>query len=103
MDDNKILELIDERALLHPQDPKISEYWDEIIKAMGNDENKIIKFINGLDEYYLSYMIEMLDDLASKLKSENYILAIEELAKKHPDVNPNWDIDIRCIKHLARA
>lgn len=80
---------------LHLEDPKISDYWDEMSGLLTKDENATIEFLmscndaHTIDDISSSFM-----DISHKLQSQKFIACLDVLEKKFPEI---------LLKHMVAA
>ncbi|WP_432663713.1 hypothetical protein R9X47_24400 [Wukongibacter baidiensis] len=87
-------EIINERAVLHPNDPVVYEYWDRLTKILSIDLKETIKFLRSCNEEEILWISEVFEDVAYNLQSQEYINCLEELDEKYPHLNLTSDIKI---------
>ncbi|WP_141215576.1 hypothetical protein [Hahella sp. CCB-MM4] len=74
--------------VLHKEDPKIYEYWDQLTECLIEDRNETLSFIKAIDnEEVAEDLSTVFDDVALTLQDERFIAAIEELSDKFPEAN----------------
>lgn len=86
--------LLDERAKLHPNDPKIENYWDKISSLLGKDLSSTITVFYSLSENHILLLSEVFDDIAIALQSYDFICALRELENKFPNIDISSSISI---------
>ena len=85
---DKVVQLIEQRKKLHPNDEfHIYKYWEEISSFMSINEGYTTQFLNECDKETVDWLSEIFEDLSEKLKSKNIILVLENLDNKFPDLN----------------
>lgn len=50
--------LITERKNLHPDDPKINDIWEQLIKIFSKDEHYTVQYLNNCSEDNLEWISE---------------------------------------------
>lgn len=90
----KVEQLIEDRKNFHPNDDfRTYEYWEKISDFMAIDEKSTIKFLNECDKETAFWMSEVFEDLSKRFRSENVIIAFENIDKKFPDLNLTSFVD----------
>lgn len=80
---------------LHPEDPKVYECWGELTELLSRDESSTISLLNGLNDVdVIEDLSSVFDDVAKNLQSKEFIVCIESLQKKHPDL---------MLEHMVQA
>ena len=73
---------------LHPEDPKVYEYWDEMTYYLVQNKDTTITLVDSVDdESFAENISSVFDDVATKLQSENFIESIERLGERFPKAN----------------
>ena len=86
--ESKLREIIKKIHLLHPEDPKVYEYWDAMTRYLTQDKAQTIEFVNNIESAELASEISsVFDDVASIFQDENFIAALELLQNKFPEEN----------------
>lgn len=52
----KIKELIKEREMLHPDDPRMEDYWNMLTEELIASEDDTIEFINNCNEHDIYWL-----------------------------------------------
>lgn len=76
----------------HINDPSKMDDLYEISRLLSKSETETLQILKGLDENAISWIAPFFDDISSKLQSQEFILCIQELAKKFPSIHQE-DID----------
>lgn len=72
---------------LHPEDPKIYDYWGDLTRILTIDEKETIRFLNDLeDENAVNIISSVFDDVALQLKSPDLLRCLESLQVKFPNL-----------------
>ena len=85
--------LIHERSVLHINDPRISDYWTQIVEVLENDEQIMIEVLNKCTETEIYWLCEIFDDIAFKFPTTKYINTLLEIQKKYPEIDMTVDIE----------
>ena len=81
---SKITEKIE---LLHINDPKIMDYWDEMASLLITSEAETIKLIDNLDDQRkVDDISSVFEEISSGLQSKEFIKCIERLERRFPDL-----------------
>jgi len=88
----KVEGLINERKKLLPDDPKITEIWEELANIFSKNEKLTIEYLNGYSEAQLEWISEVFEDISENLQSKEFIVSLEKLQKKFPDLDLEMDI-----------
>ena len=83
----EIREIINNRKKLHPNDPKVEEYWEELTEVLVRDESETIDFLNECSEEDISWISEVFEDISEQLNSIVFIKALEKIEKKYPNLD----------------
>lgn len=71
VDKKKIKKIITERKSAHINDPDIEKkYWFPILKALGDNEDDIIEYLETLDDDTASWFNEIYEELTEKFPGE---------------------------------
>ncbi|MBF2349237.1 hypothetical protein IBB80_08860 [Listeria marthii] len=76
--------LITERKNLHPDDPKINDIWEQLIKIFSKDEHYTVQYLNNCSEVF--------EDISKNLQSEKFIDELNLLNLKFPNLDLEMDI-----------
>lgn len=83
----EVYSIIDKIKALHPEDPKINDYWDELTEVLSADEQATINFLYSLeDKEAVNHISSVFHDVAYRLQSPAFIKCIESLIPKFPDL-----------------
>ena len=99
IDSNKIARIIDLRASLRSDDPKISDYWQQLKDILTMDISETIEYLQKCSEHEAYWVSEVFDDIAEVFGSEEIIRVFKGLAKKYPKIDFTKDIE-HAIKAL---
>ncbi len=86
MDKNIIIELINERKALHPNDPTIEKYWIKLTEILSKDSTETIELFDNCSEEEIMYLSEVFEDVAYNLQNTSYIECLERLLLKYPNI-----------------
>ncbi len=78
--------LYNERKQLHINDPSVYDHWKKIADFMASDEKGTLKLLDECDSETALWFSEIFDDLSERLKSMNFIKALEKLDEKFPNL-----------------
>jgi len=90
----KIRKVIGERALLHDNDPRIEQKWEELIALLSEDENLTLNFLQVCTKMELLFVSEVFEEVAYNLQSKKYIELLYSLDQRFPDLNLKTHIQI---------
>lgn len=93
LDYERIRSLIHKRSGLHPNDPRIDEYWVKIASILSIDERLTIDFMEQCSEEEIKWIAEVFDDISFNLQSITFIQFIKELRVKFPGLDLSVDIE----------
>lgn len=88
-----IKNLIQERSKLHPDDPRIQNYWNLLTKMLSENENDTIEFLNECEESELYWLSEIFEDISQNLRSINFVKFLHTLKDKFPSLDLDVDIE----------
>jgi len=88
-----IKNLIQERSKLHPDDPRIQNYWNLLTKMLSENENDTIEFLNECEESELYWLSEIFEDISQNLQSINFVKFLHTLKDKFPNLDLDVDIE----------
>jgi hypothetical protein len=83
---NEVERLYNERRQLHNNDSRVYEQWEKIADFMASNEEQTIKLLDECDSEAALWYSEVFDDISERIKSENFIKALEKLDIKFPDL-----------------
>lgn len=83
----KIIDLLESKELKESQ---ISEHLDQIVDLLSENEDETLSLLEEVNENQAYWLVTTFEELAFTFQSEEFIAAIENLAKKYPDIQ---DID----------
>lgn len=92
IDKNKIIEILAERCQAGLNDCAAEACRKRMIEEMGEDEDEIIGFLDGLEDDDLYEISETFQDLAEKLKSDTLTEKLWGVQRNHPDAKISGDI-----------
>ncbi|RKZ45885.1 MAG: hypothetical protein DRR00_25530 [Candidatus Parabeggiatoa sp. nov. 3] len=82
-----IYAIISKIEKLHFEDPKVYDYWDDLAQVLSADEKATIQFLSrSEDKEIIDHICSVFDDVAYNLNSHEFILCIESLQTKFPDL-----------------
>jgi len=83
----ELTEIIKKIEALHPEDPRIYNYWDELTEVLSANEAETVCFLDHLnDKEIANHISSVFYDTACRLKSAKFITSIEKLVKRFPDL-----------------
>ena len=87
--------LVEQVNELHPEDPKVYEYWDKLAELLSKDESSTISLLNDLDDgSIVEDLSSVFDDISRNLQSKDFIKCIDSLEKRYPDL---------MLEHMVQA
>ncbi|MGN7942055.1 hypothetical protein [Virgibacillus sp. 6R] len=89
---DELTTLINKRKNSHPDDPSISDIWNEMVNILKDNENETISLLNKCDKEELYWLSEIFEDLSYKFQSKRFIECLLELQEKYPDIELEEDI-----------
>lgn len=90
----KATDLICEGILLDMNDPSIAVIWDELTSLLSVDVEKTINYLNECNNLEIEFLSAVFEDIAYNLKSNRYIMEIENLKNKFPNLNLDSIVDL---------
>ncbi|MET1255835.1 hypothetical protein [Aliikangiella maris] len=92
---SEIKVIVEQVNKLHPEDPKVYEYWEKLTELLSKDECSTISLLNDLDDSEIvEDLSSVFDDVSKNLQSNDFILCIESLEKRYPDL---------MLEHMVQA
>lgn len=92
---NKIEAIINKIEKLDINDSKIYDYWNKLTMILAENEEATLKFLRETNnENVIDNLSSVFADVSNKLKSQNYIIVLNELEKKFPHL---------LLKHMVEA
>ncbi|WLQ16696.1 hypothetical protein O5O45_12285 [Hahella aquimaris] len=83
----EVKSLVVEVNKLHPEDPKVYEYWEKLTELLSKDESSTLSLFNDLDDSdIVEDLSSVFDDVSRNLQSKDFILCIESLERRYPDL-----------------
>jgi hypothetical protein len=80
---------------LHHEDPNVYEYWEKLTELLSRDESSTISMLNDLDDSdVVEDLSSVFDDVSRNLQSKDFILCIESLEIRYPDL---------MLEHMVQA
>lgn len=92
MNNELIIQLINERSELHPDDLRIREYWAKITEYLSKNVLETINFLSNCSEKELFWLREVFEDISSNLQSKDFIDCLKKLQAKYPNLDMETDI-----------
>lgn len=89
----RIEELIQIRKEMHPDDPNITNIWNELASLLSQNIDDTVKIISELSRDEVYWVSEVFEDISENLMSQEFINCIESLAKKYSDIDISDDIE----------
>lgn len=90
----KATDLICEGILLEMNDPSIAVIWDELTSLLSVDSEKTINYLNECNNKEIEFLSAVFEDIAYNLKSNRYIMELENLKNKFPNLNLDSIVDL---------
>ena len=72
---------------MHPNDPSIEKYWDELIELLSENESETINYLKHCTKNEAEWVSEVFEDIAYNLQSNAYIESLQKINVKYPDLN----------------
>ena len=88
----EVIKTTKEKRKLHLNDPAISKYWDKLIELLSVDLEDTKYVLERVGEENLYQINEVFDDISYIFQSKEFILLLEELSKKYPQLDLETDI-----------
>jgi len=92
IDSKNIEKILTERKELHPDDPRVYEKWNSLTEIFSKNEKETINYLENCPKEQLEWICEVFEDISEQFKSEKFIISLELLDKKYPDLNLGVDI-----------
>lgn len=89
---NLVREILKERASCDPNDPTISEYWDNMTTLLVENENEAILFFEQASEAEMFFLSELFEMMSERLQSRSFVESLKKLQTKFPTVDMSVDI-----------
>ena len=87
-----VINLAEEKKKLHINDPIINEYWDKFTKLLSTDLEDTKYVLEHVGEENLYHISEVFEDISYIFQSKEFILFLEQLSKKYPQLDLTTDI-----------
>lgn len=92
IDKLKIKNLINERKRLHPDDPRVKDYWKLLTKELIINEEDTISFIQNCSEHDVYWLSEIFEDISEVFKSQKFIDNLKNVQMKYSNLDLEMDI-----------
>lgn len=92
MNRDYIKEILEERKMLHPDDPAIQKCWDKLVIELTKDEQETINYFSICTEDEINWLSEVFEDIAEVFRSKDFINFLKEIQRKYPDLDLESDI-----------
>ena len=83
---NRVIEIIDNFKQMHVNDPRFSDWFDEIVDLLSKDVSETINILEFLDKESIYWLTKTFEDVSIRLKSDNYINCIKALGEKYRSI-----------------
>ena len=84
----QLVEICEKIYKLHPNDPIISQYWDQLTEILSRSEDETVAYFNDANDKKMIYTVcSVFADVAYELQSQRFIDCIEDVQKRNPDLN----------------
>lgn len=98
MKKTQIENIINKMESLHVNDDyAFNKYFDQIFELLKNNESETIDILMTLSEKNIDWLTPMFEYLSAKFQSSKFILSLEEIQKKYPNI-PHIEEDIQDAK-----
>lgn len=87
-----VKEILEERKILHPDDPAVLRCWNKLVQELTKNEDDTINYFYMCTDDEIEWLSEVFEDIAEVFKSESFISALKEIQKKFPDLDLESDI-----------
>ncbi|MCL6605228.1 MAG: hypothetical protein K6T94_20380 [Paenibacillus sp.] len=84
---HKARKVIQERAMLHLNDPVIGQYREKLIELLSRNKDETIHFLKSCSKDEILWISEVFEEIAYNLQSQDYIITLKECDKQYPDLN----------------
>ncbi len=81
-----LLDMLLKRKSLHLEDPTVYLYWDEMTGLLSEDAEETVMFFNECTEDQIAWFSEIFEDVSYNLQSQKYIVCLEQLLSKFPEI-----------------
>lgn len=82
----QVSSILSKRKTLHPNDPTVEQYWQELTVLLSKDENATIALLDQSTADDISWLSEVFEDVSEQLQSKSFIHCIEKLSSKFPEL-----------------
>ncbi|TWP28389.1 hypothetical protein ETU08_09090 [Apibacter muscae] len=84
----EIENILNKIASLHIEDDyAFNKYFDKILELLKNNESEAIHILTTLSEKDIDWLTPMFEDLSAEFQSYKFILCLEEIKKKYPNIH----------------
>lgn len=73
MDAEKIMQLFRQLAEMHPNNPECDDVADEIVDLLGDDEQKVIDFVNNFDDDMAPWLSMIYEETVAKFNGSEAV------------------------------
>ncbi len=88
----EVIRITEEKKELHINDPIINIYWDKLTELLSNNLENTKYVLEHVGEGTLYHISEIFEDISYIYQSTEFILFLEELDKKYPQIDLGNDI-----------
>lgn len=84
----QLIEIVDHLESKDLKESQISEYLDDLVDLLAEDEDETISVLSQLNENQVTWLLPTFEELAFTFQSRQFIEAIERYTEAYPDI-PN--------------
>lgn len=92
IDTNLVRKILKERVSYDPNDPSISECWNQMTTLLVENEEEAILFFEQASESEIFFLSELFEMMSERLQSRSLVDSIKKLQDKFPNVDMSVDI-----------
>lgn len=93
MNKSRVKELIKVRQALSPDDPQVQNIWCELTSILSESLSETMQFLQDCSSEEVYWLSEVFEDVASELRSIEFINCLVSLQDKHQSIDIQNDID----------
>ncbi|MCT4686074.1 hypothetical protein [Vallitalea sp.] len=73
--------------------PSLDDYFDEIVDILSRNIDETMDYLDNCKKQELEWISPYFEDMAYNFQSKDFIMFLEELEKKHQDIDMKIDIE----------